>query len=35
MGTLKLALHASWVECSVCFFYCRSLTLVRAGVSER
>jgi len=25
----------TWVECNVCFFYYRSLTLVRAGVDER
>jgi len=31
----KTALHTSWVKCSVCFFYYRSLTLVRAGVNQR
>jgi len=32
---LKPALHTSGVECSVCFFYYRSLLLVRAGFYER
>jgi len=32
---LKLALHTSWVERSVCFFYYRSMTLVCAGVNQR
>jgi len=31
---VKPALHASGFECSVCFFYYRSLTLERAGVNQ-
>jgi len=33
--TLKPALHTSWVKCSICFFYYRSLTLMRAGVIQQ
>jgi len=32
--TIKPTLHTSWIEGSVCFFYYRSLTLVRAGVNR-
>jgi len=34
-SVFKPALHMSGVECGVCFFYYRSLTLVRAGVNQR
>jgi len=32
---LSPLIHTSGVECSVCFFYYRSLSLVRAGVNQR